>query len=275
MRLLARLTVLSAFVACSSYSSSDPGTTDAGGNDAGGVDGASDGGGETDAAEAGPRPAFCTTRSPAPTYCNDFDDAVSVNDGFTYVLPKPPTPDVTLDTKQALSGTKSLSFHMARQDATTTIGIDLMAAHNKAPVIVASGHLEVAVRIESIDSFAPLWLLMLRPTPNTDSMIVLQATKTTTTLLRIWDVDAGGRQSATTPLQTAIPLATWTQLALDYDRASNHVVVSVGGTPVDVALEPAFAGGGGSELDIGLQYYADGPLAETQVDYDNLLFDVK
>jgi len=279
----ARIWALAAAAVATVACGSDPGGegTDPPLIEADGGDGGSppapgeDSGADAPALDAGPDvkvdagPPFCSALSPAPKFCDDFDDGDLSDDwDFTNVI-LPST--LVLDTATFASApasmhvqTKTLAAmqngpaHLRRTIFATAVHPRLSFSAFYASTSITSG----AVAIASLDvSLSHFFTLYLRDAPGdgtSDPAVVLEEIDGSATIRHV--------------LPKAPPAGVWTRIGIDVDLVRGRATVSYGGEKV--LDDEVVSMNGGEEVTVRVgAVYVFGPAAPFEAVIDDVVVD--
>lgn len=241
-----------------------------------GAPGGDDGGagaGDAGADAGGP---FCLGRSPAPTFCKDFDSQSAVDDGWDYHLTPGAASTMELDTAVSLSPPKSLRVALPSAVPGTGSGMSNRIGMSPKQGVGATkrAHFEVAVRLDEADPQRQPYLATLSLGASTSYAIILWANGAEAGIRE----DLSASPSVVTTFARNVPLGVWTRVELDVDFTASPASVTAKIEGV-VALDrhPLAAGyqTGGSSFSVGLSYYTNATVAPTSAHFDDVLYDVE
>lgn len=282
--LLAGSAILLAFgSSCSSSSSSVSSSDDAGGNGGGPTEGgstSSDGGGQaggdggsggsdgggTGGGDAGP---FCSSQSPKPTFCADFDQG-AVLSGFDS-MSSPTVGSLALDTTAPLSAPASLLASITAGMADTSTGRVEVLNKAFATLPTTTVHLSYGVKVGAVD---PTGGAQLSEIEIGKAAIVLYVTPTKAFAQERVPTDAGGATYQSYPLSTAITVGTWTKVDVLVDLSARHYTIAIGGS---VAIDRALAStvvAAKVGLALGLAYYSGSNVVASSAHFDDVILDL-
>jgi hypothetical protein len=225
----------------------------------------------SDAPDAAPDagPGFCASLSPAPKFCDDFDDG-DLADDWTVSTARAGFSRLLLDTAEVKSAPASLR---AESNAIASVGDSANASLRKT-VLVASSHIRLA------------WSAKLPVTSITTGAVAICGVDVALNrFYTLWlrDEDAAspsaslveeidGAVTARHVLGQPPPAGAWTRIAVDLDLANGRASVSFDGAKAldSVAITP----GAGSEVTVRLgNVYVKGPQPKFVGNYDDVVLD--
>jgi hypothetical protein len=266
--------VASGFDASDAPSESASGTDAAdayGGSDA--FDGALDAGSAADALDAAS--PFCASLSPAPAFCDDFDEGTALAADWSYFSIAPPDAGtVAVDTGAYVSPPASLA---AQIGAGTANGNGLVAQLNKQFVASSSSsaHLEYRLRIDAVDSVENELFSQLAFKGGAATPYILDVYLGQGAVLEEEIPGDGGVTFKEHPLATQPTVGVWSLLTLDVDFVNVTVKLTIDGTVAfEGGLDPGY-NAGTPLLTIGVGYYAGPPrtVSGGAGHFDNVVLD--
>lgn len=262
-------------VACgSSGNPSDPAPEgpDAATPDAPDADGSSAADAGTDGADGGPSAdvvppggRYCSTLTPAPRFCDDFDDGDLTNDWTQFAVQ--PGSLFELDSSSSASG--PASFHLiARASAAAAANNVLLRTTMFGAV--KRGKLAFAARLPSV-TFAKGTIAIAQFYVNLDDVYTLYLRGPDDAAnIPMLEAYVGG--VTTRHMLTRLPPAgVWTRVAIDLDLAGGRASVSFG---ADKALDGVAIGVlTGSEATVRIGAIIDGPVDAFEASFDDVIVD--
>jgi hypothetical protein len=274
-------------VGCFDFGSVSNGAPD-GGSDATSAADASgtDGGGASDASGGGS--GYCALLTPAPTFCDDFDETGAQGEWDQIV--QATGCSVSVDTTMPFAGSGSL----LAQTPTSVMGDVLeadalkqfMSFQGKAIKISASFEMNVETWDPSSSGQIIAFEIIFKNSPMTFNQIVMNLSSlgsggvTAQIAENAQGADGGAAGYNSYPFASHPPTGMWTMVEVDLvvaspmSATSNEVSVTVGGVPqlTQQALGVPLQGGSPyAHLGIG---YVSAPGGAWKVEYDNFVVDV-
>ncbi len=250
------------------------GTGGGGGNTDGATQGSSDGGsagkdGGTSGGDGGP---FCSSLSPKPTFCADFDQGMTQG-GFDSIAQVPAGAGaLALDTSGPLSAPAALLVSITAGLADTSMG--RVALLNKAfvPIPATSVRLTYGVRVSAVD---PTGGAQLSEVELGKAAIVVYVTPTKAFAQERVPTDAGGATYLSYPLSVVPAAGAWTNVDVLVDLSARHYTIKIGGAlAIDRPLASTVVAGKVG-VALGLAYYSGSSVVASSADFDNVTLDMK
>jgi len=228
-----------------------------------------------DAFDAGA--SFCASLSPAPTFCDDFDEDASLASDWTYFSINPADAgSVVVDTAAYVSPPASLAAQVG-PGTSNTAGLVAQVTKQFLTPATASAHLEYRLRIDSIDSVENELFSQLGFKGGGATPYLLDVYLGPGAFLEEEIPGDAGVTFKEYPLAQQPLVGVWSLVALDVDFVGATVKLTVDKT---VAFQGPLDQGytsGPPVLSIGVGYYAGSPrtVSGGAAHFDNVVLDVK
>ncbi len=251
------------------------GTGGTGGDVDGGTQGSSDSGGSGEkdgGASGGDGGPFCSTLSPKPTFCADFDQGTTQS-GFDSVLQAPAaTGAFALDKNGPLSAPAAVTVSITAGLADTSMGRVELLEKAFVPIPATSVRLTYGVRVSAVD---PTGGAQLSEVELGKAAIVVYVTPTKAFAQERVPTDAGGATYLSYPLSVVPTAGAWTHVEVLIDLSARHYTIKIGGAlAIDRPLASTVVAGKVG-LGLGLAYYSGSTVVASSADFDNVTLDIQ
>jgi hypothetical protein len=167
---------------------------------------------------------FCLGRTPAPTFCKDFDSQRDVDDGWDFHGTAGGPSTIELDRGASTSPPVSLRVALPAGAPGTGSGFTNRLGMDPKPGAAATkrAHYEVDVRLDAADPEKHAYLSTLGFGQPASYALILWGSATTACIQE----DLSNGEHITTPFTRAIPMGVWTHVDLDVDFTSSPAAVT-------------------------------------------------